>query len=206
MGDGRAGLLLPRPHARDELLTSQLEPRFPFRLELVFDDDLRRDPGVIGSDLPQGIVALHAVIPDQHVHQRVLKGMPRVQGSGDVGRRQLNEDPRHAAFHRWLEKAARFPKRVPLRLDGGGFETLVELHRRWGKRNVQKPTIIAERACAPTPASRAGAFAKVPTLLRYRARSRAQSRQAVPSTSQTPPASAPDRHRTEPRRDWDGSR
>jgi hypothetical protein len=41
----------------------------PFRLELILDDDLGGDAGVIGSGLPQRVVAAHA-IADQHVHQR----------------------------------------------------------------------------------------------------------------------------------------
>ena len=130
MGNRRTGLLLPCPDALDELVTAQLEARCSLRFELIFDDDLGRDSGVIGSDLPQGIVALHAVIADQHVHQRVLKCVPHVQRSGYVGRRQLNAERRRAVFHRRLEETARFPERVPLRLDAGRFKTLVEIHRR----------------------------------------------------------------------------
>ncbi len=128
--DRRARFLLPRPDPLDEFFAPQLDPRFAFGLELIFDDDLGRDPGVVGAHLPQSVVASHAVVADQHVDERVLKRVPHVQRSGDVRRRELNAERRYAAFHRCLEKAARLPERIPLRLDGGRFKTLVELHRR----------------------------------------------------------------------------
>ena len=62
----------------------------PCAFELLLDDDLRRDAGVVGADLPQRVVAAHAVVADQHVHQRVLERVPHVQRAGDVGRRQLD--------------------------------------------------------------------------------------------------------------------
>src|ERR1700680_414609 len=76
----------------------------------------------------------------------------------------------------------------------------------WWKRSVQKRTIIAERACAPKPAGTARVRESAARSLRYRVRSRGQSRLAVPSMSQTPPASAPDPRRRALRRDWDESR
>ena len=58
------------------------------RVELAFHHDLGGDAGVVGARLPQGVVARHAVIAGERVHQGVLEGVPHVQRAGDVGRRQ----------------------------------------------------------------------------------------------------------------------
>ena len=56
--------------------------------ELAFNHDLRGDAGMIGAALPQGVVAAHAVIAHQGVHQGVLEGMAHVQAASHIGRRQ----------------------------------------------------------------------------------------------------------------------
>ena len=55
--DRAARLLLPRPDALDERFAAELVPRRAFGLELLLDDDLRGDAGVVGADLPQRVVA-----------------------------------------------------------------------------------------------------------------------------------------------------
>ena len=96
--DGRARLLPSTPR---RAATNSSRPRscrdLPSALQLVLDDDLRRDAGVIGADLPQRVVAAHAVIADQHVHQRLLERVSHVQRAGDVRRRQLNAERRRIA-------------------------------------------------------------------------------------------------------------
>ena len=59
-------------------------------LELLLNHDLRGDASVIGTDDPIGVVALHAVIANERVHQRLLKGVTHVQHASDIRRRQLN--------------------------------------------------------------------------------------------------------------------
>ena len=122
------GLFLPGPHALDEFFATKVVPRFAFSLELLLDDDLRANAGVVGAHLPQRVVAAHPVITNHDVHQRLLERVTHVQQARDVGRRQLDAECRHAGFHRRLEVAARFPERVPLRLDGVGVEALGEFH------------------------------------------------------------------------------
>ena len=100
----------------------------PCAFELLLDDDLRRDAGVIGAHLPQRVDAAHAVIADQHIHQRLLERVPHVQRAGDVRRRQLDAERRRAGRVARLEIPARFPQRVPFRLDGVGLEAFGEFH------------------------------------------------------------------------------
>ena len=54
--------------------------------EFALDQHLRGDPGVVGADLPQGVMALHAVITHQRIHDGVIERMPHVQAARDVGR------------------------------------------------------------------------------------------------------------------------
>ena len=126
--DRPAGCLFPRPDALRELLAAKVPPRLALRLQLLLDDDLRGDAGVIGAELPQRVVAAHPVVADQHVHQRHLERMTHVERAGDVRRGQLDAEGGSARRVARLEVAARFPQRIPLRLDGVGFEAFGEFH------------------------------------------------------------------------------
>ena len=53
VADRRAGFLLPFPDPLDELFTAEIVARLAGGGELVFDDLLRGDAGVVGSALPQ---------------------------------------------------------------------------------------------------------------------------------------------------------
>jgi hypothetical protein len=75
-----------------ELLPPEVVTRDSLRVELTLDDDLRRDPGVIGTRLPQRVVAPHAMIARQRIHDRLVEAVPHVQGAGDVGRRQQDAE------------------------------------------------------------------------------------------------------------------
>ena len=59
----------------------------PCGVELALHHHLRRDAGVIGARLPQRVVAAHAVVAGEGVHQRVLERVAHVQRAGDVRRR-----------------------------------------------------------------------------------------------------------------------
>jgi hypothetical protein len=126
--DRVARFLLPRPHALDERFAAQVAPRLAFDRELLLDHDLGGDTGVVGAHLPQRVVAAHAVIADQHVHQRLLKRVAHVQRTRHVRRRQLDAIRGRVVAHRCAKVPAGFPKRVPLRFDGGRLEALGEVH------------------------------------------------------------------------------
>jgi hypothetical protein len=61
-------------------------------VELAFDDDLGGDAGVVGAGLPQRVVAAHAVVARERVHDRLVEAVPHVQRAGDVGRRQQDAE------------------------------------------------------------------------------------------------------------------
>ncbi len=126
--DGRAGLLLPRPHALDELVAAEVVAGLAFGFELALDYDLRGDAGVVGAHDPVGVETAHPVVAHQRVHQRLLECMAHVQRPGDVGRRELDAVGQAIRVEARLEVAARFPHRVPAALDLVRFEAFCQRH------------------------------------------------------------------------------
>ena len=117
--DGPARAPGPVPHPFDERLAAETAPVAALRLDLALDHHLGRDPGVVRPHLPQGVVAPHAVIADEGVHDRVLERMPHVEGSGHVRRR--DHDAVRLAVAARREPAALFPGGVHAALDAAGI-------------------------------------------------------------------------------------
>ena len=114
-----AGFGFPFPHFGGEGFTAEVVPRFALRVQLALDDHLRGDTGVVAARLPQGIVAEHAVVADERVHDGVLEGVAHVQGAGDVRRR--NHDGVGLAAAAGGEVVALFPAVIPFVFDVGGL-------------------------------------------------------------------------------------
>ncbi len=167
LGDGVAGIFLPLPHFFDEFFAAQIVARDALRVELALHHDLRGDARMIGARLPQRVVAAHAVIARQRVHQRLVETVPHVQRAGDVGRRQLDAE---VFFFRCVESgleiAGLLPLGIPARFDVFRFKTFGEFHVRdfivcWGcsiEGAAGKGAIIARDAhsarCAAARATR----------------------------------------------------
>ena len=124
--DGGAGRLLPFPHAFGEFFATEIVPRLAFGLQLLLDHNLCGDAGVVGADDPVRVVALHAVIANERVHQRLLECMSHVQHTGHVGRRQLNGVTRLRRVAARFEITRLLPDWIPLFLDVLRFERLGE--------------------------------------------------------------------------------
>jgi hypothetical protein len=105
--DRPAGLVEPAPRPLEEGVAAELLPRGPLRDELLLDDVLRRDPGVVVAGLPQRVEPAHPVPADENVLQRAVQRVPHVQLSGHVRRRHAD----HVAL-------------VAARARAGGVETL----------------------------------------------------------------------------------
>ena len=84
-------------------------------VELALHHHLGGDAGVVRARLPQRVVAAHAVVAREHVHERVLEGMAHVQRAGDVRRR--NRDGVGRALPAGREPAIGFPTLVDSPLD-----------------------------------------------------------------------------------------
>ena len=99
--------------------------------QLPLDHHLGGDAGVVGADLPEHVLAAHALEPAEHVLQRVVERMAHMQRAGDVGRR--NDDAiglgLGALGPSGPEGARLFPFRVDAALDFGGLVCLFD--HRW---------------------------------------------------------------------------
>src|SRR5262249_50035431 len=90
--DHPAGALEPGPGALEERLAADLLARGSLREQLLLDDVLRRDAGVVVPGLPERVVAAHAVPPDQGVLHRAVQGMAHVELAGDIRRRDADDE------------------------------------------------------------------------------------------------------------------
>jgi hypothetical protein len=84
--DDAAVALLPGPHALQERLAARARGGRCPRSQRALDLDLRRDAGVVGARLEQGLEPLHALEADERVDDRVVEGVAEVQVAGDVRR------------------------------------------------------------------------------------------------------------------------
>src|SRR5678810_976440 len=74
--DGAARLLLPLPHPGDEGLAPEVLLGLALLLELPLDHVLRRDARVVGPRHPERVVAVHPLVTDQDVLERVVQRVP----------------------------------------------------------------------------------------------------------------------------------
>src|SRR5688572_24226099 len=151
--DGRARLLLPLPYALDELLAPEVVAALAFLLELALDHDLGGDAGVVGADHPVGVVAAHAVVADERVHEGLLERVTHVQRAGDVGRRQLDAVRRRrpGKIRILVPEIARvFPAPVPGLLDRSRIEALVDHSGFFGRSAKATEAATASRTICVT--------------------------------------------------------
>ena len=114
-------VVLPLPDAGHKPFAAELVPaEFLLLQQAAFDHGLGSDARMIGARHPEDLEALHPLLADEDVLQRVVQGMAQVQRPGDVGRR---DDDRVRWFCRVrlaMEETFGFPEFVPAILRGGG--------------------------------------------------------------------------------------
>ena len=124
--DGPARLRLPVPDAGEERLPPHAAPVEALGRQQPLHHHLRRDAGMVGARLPQGIPALHPTPAHKDVLQRVIEGMPDMQAAGHVGRRDHDGEGRGGAVGARGERARCFPLRVDAAFEGGRVVGLVQ--------------------------------------------------------------------------------
>ena len=113
-------LVLPVLDAPDEALAAEIVTCLAFELEEpLLDDRLRRDPGVIGSGLPERVLAHHAMPSDEEVLHHVVHRVPHVQRAGDVRERHHDHVTASALVREGAKRVAREPTLVDRCLDPG---------------------------------------------------------------------------------------
>ena len=114
--DAAAELLLPVPDALEEFLTAELIAVRALLAQRALDLRLRRDAGVIAARDPDRVVALHAVVADQDVLQRVVERMAHVQLARDIRRRDDHAVRLLALVDLRVEELILLPELIPLLL------------------------------------------------------------------------------------------
>ncbi len=90
--DRAPGRLQPRPGALEERVAPDRLTRAPLGEQLLLDDVLGRDAGVVVARLPERVEPAHAVPADQAVLHRAVERVAHVQLAGDVRRRDADDE------------------------------------------------------------------------------------------------------------------
>ena len=124
-----AGEFLPLPNALDKSFAADVALVLAFLLQQTLHHDLRSNAGVVGAGQPHRVVAHHAVVARERIHDRLVEGVPHVQDARDVGRRQLDAERGLGGIKARVEIAALFPDGIPTLFNAGGFKALGEFFR-----------------------------------------------------------------------------
>ncbi len=123
--DAGAVVVHPFPHLLEELLAAQLLAGDALLRELVLDDDLRDDPGVVGARHVKRGLPSHAVVAGHEVLVATeTERVTDVQVARDVRQRQHHDERLLGVAWVGREEPALFPPRVEVGLDGGRVEVL----------------------------------------------------------------------------------
>ena len=114
--DAAAELLLPVPDALEELLAAELITVRALFAQRALYLRLRRDAGVVTARDPDRVVALHAVVADQDVLQRVVERVAHVQLARDIWRRDDHAVRLLALVDLRVEELVLLPELIPLLL------------------------------------------------------------------------------------------
>ena len=129
-------------HVRvDERLAADLAARRALGDELLLDDVLRRDAGVVVAGLPERVEPPHPVPADQDVLHRAVQRVPHVELAGDVRRRDADhEGVVPAAARAGGVEAFRLPGLLPAPLDA--VRTVERVHggEVYGSRSAAPPS------------------------------------------------------------------
>ncbi|OPY11787.1 MAG: hypothetical protein A4E69_02628 [Syntrophus sp. PtaB.Bin138] len=111
--DDPAEFGLPLPDPIDELLPAEIMACQPLPGQFLFHYVLGGDACMVHSRHPEGIETLHALEADDDVLKRVVQGMPHVEDSRHIGRRDHNGERRFFPFVLRMKKAGIQPVLVP---------------------------------------------------------------------------------------------
>ncbi len=100
---------------------------------------------MVGARLPKGVFALHAVIANKGIHNRVLEGVAHVQGAGDIW--WWNHDAVAFVATLWGKIAFIFPGFIPRFFDLLGLVGFIHGHDCFTPNSEQKIARIIAAFC-----------------------------------------------------------
>jgi len=111
--DRAAALGLPGPGLLEKRLTTQVLLAQAVCLELLLEDRLHRDRGVVGAGQTQHVPAGQALEAHDRVDQGRVEGVAHVQAAGDVGRRDHHRKRLAGGRRVGVKGATRLPGMLP---------------------------------------------------------------------------------------------
>ena len=121
-------MVFPIPNPLNKGVSAQRFTAGAFGFELSLNDHLCGNASVVCAHLPQRVVAAHAVVANEGIHDRLLKAVPHVERARDVGGWYRDAVSRSIAAGRKV--TLRLPAGIPAGLDIGGREVFIHGHRR----------------------------------------------------------------------------
>ena len=119
-------VMIVRPYSRSHSQTLASKASRPrswrlfLLLQLLLDDALRGDAGVVVPRLEQAVEALHAPPADERVGERELERVAHVQLTGDVRRRERDDERRPRIVGLCRVQALLLPGGLPALFDALG--------------------------------------------------------------------------------------
>ena len=117
--DRAAALGLPAPGALQEGVAAQVVLAAALGLDLLLQDRLHRDRGVVGAGQTEHVFALQALEAHDRVDQGRLEAVAHVQAAGHVRRRDHHREGLTRRVRIGVEGAGRFPGRLPAGFGAG---------------------------------------------------------------------------------------
>ena len=99
---------------------------FAFALQLALNNNLGRNARVISAGHPQRVVAQHAVVARERIHDGLIERVAHVQRARDIGGRELNRKRRLGRIQCGVVLSALLPHRSPVAFNRGRFKRLVQ--------------------------------------------------------------------------------
>ena len=138
LDDAAAVFLFPGPGALQEAFAADVLLGDALGLERLDHLDFRGDGGMVGAGHPQGGVALHAMIANQHILRHFVQRVADVELAGDVRRRHDDGEGLLVRVDDRLEGPGRFPLFVDARFHILRRKYLVHLEFLHGFPSVRK--------------------------------------------------------------------
>jgi hypothetical protein len=146
--DHAAVLLEPCPGALDELLASEVVARQPFPGQVLLDDVLRRDAGVVVPGLPDRVEAAHPMPADEEILDRRVERVTHVEVPRHVRRRDADHERLSVRVGLGGVQAFRLPGLLPTRLDA--LRLVERIHRAIvasASEAAQRADEVTQRLC-----------------------------------------------------------
>ena len=147
--DHAAVLAEPLPHALDERVAADLLARGALRAQLLLDDGLRRDAGVVEARLPERVEAAHPVPADERVlDRRAVQGVAHVERAGHVRRRDRDRRTPRPGIGVGVVEALVLPGLLPAFLDACGCIAAISIRHPAGRgRAIRWDRQARQRLC-----------------------------------------------------------